>query len=150
MNDQRDDRRPRPLLGRTVNFTPLNTPLNQVLMQIRDDTTLIWPDKLKGDPNKRPRNRYFHFHQDHGHDTSECYDLKQQIEALIKQGKLQRFVRVGENPSRDPEPNRWGKERLRALLKEIRVIIEGSTMAGSSRKARKLDGVKCLDFWLTT
>ena len=46
-------------------------------MQIREDATLTLADKLKGDPNKRPRNKYCHFHQDHRHDTSECYDLKQ-------------------------------------------------------------------------
>ena len=61
-------------------------------MQIKDDTPLTWPDKLKGDPNKRFRDKYYHFHRDHGHDTSECYDLKQQIETLIRQGKLQWFV----------------------------------------------------------
>ena len=48
-------------------------------MQIKDNTTLTWPSKLKGDPNKRSRDKY-------------CYDLKQQIKALIKQGKLQQFV----------------------------------------------------------
>ena len=52
----------------------------------------MFPDKLKGDPSKRPKNKYCHFHRDHGHDTSDCYDLKQQIKALIRQGKLQRFV----------------------------------------------------------
>ena len=67
-----------------TDFTPLNTTLNQVFMQIRNDLTLTWPDKLKGDRNKRPRNKYYHFHWDHGHDTFECYDLKQQIEALIE------------------------------------------------------------------
>ena len=66
---------------------------------------LTWSDKLKGDLNKRPRNKYYLFHQDQGHDTFECYDLKQQIKALIKQRKLQRFVRGGENPPRDPELN---------------------------------------------
>ena len=50
---------------------------------------LMWPGKLKGDPNKRSGDKYYHFHRDHGHDISECYDLKQQIEALIIQGKLQ-------------------------------------------------------------
>ena len=61
-------------------------------MQIKDDATLTWPDKLKGDPSKRSRDKYFRFHQDHNHDTSECYDLKQQIKALIRQGKLQWLV----------------------------------------------------------
>ena len=54
--------------------------------------TLTWPGKLKGDPSKRSRDKYCHSHRDHGHNMSECYDLKQQIEALIRQGKLQRFV----------------------------------------------------------
>lgn len=49
----------------------------------RDNATLTWPNKLKGDPNKRPKNKYCHFHRDHEHDTSECYDLKQQKEAFI-------------------------------------------------------------------
>ena len=65
----KDDKRLRPLPRRTVNFTPLYTLLDQVLMQIRDDTTLTWLDKLKGDPNKRPENKYCRFHQNHGHDT---------------------------------------------------------------------------------
>jgi len=89
MSKRRDKRRSKPPLGRTTNFTPLNTPLGQVLMQIRDDATLTWSDKLKGNWSKRPRNKYYHFHQDHGHDTSECYNLKQHIEAFIKQEKLQ-------------------------------------------------------------
>lgn len=78
-SDRRDERRPRPPLRRIANFTPLNTPLDQVLMQIRDDPTLAWPDKLKGIPSKRPRNKYCHFHRNHGHDTSDCYNLKQQV-----------------------------------------------------------------------
>ena len=68
--------RSKPLSGRTVNFTPLNTPLDQVHMQIRDDAALTWPDKLKNDLSKRLRNKYCRFHRDHGHDTLECYDLK--------------------------------------------------------------------------
>ena len=61
-------------------------------MQVKDKGTLTFPSKLKGDPSKRLRDKYYRFHRDHGHDTADCYDLKQQIEALIRQGKLQRFV----------------------------------------------------------
>ena len=83
----RDNRKTGPP-ARNQNYTPLNAPLNQVLILIKDDPSLKWPEKMKGDPNKRNKNKYFHFHRDHGHDTDECYDLKQQIENLIRQGKI--------------------------------------------------------------
>ncbi|XP_030964820.1 uncharacterized protein LOC115986099 [Quercus lobata] len=82
--EQRDDRRSKPPTGRFTSFTPLTAPIDQVLMQIKDEGTLTFPGKLKGDPSKRPRNKYCHFDQDYGHDIAECYDLKQQIEALIR------------------------------------------------------------------
>ncbi|XP_075665288.1 uncharacterized protein LOC142634942 [Castanea sativa] len=63
----------------------------------------MWPSKLKGDPNKRFRDNYCRFHCDHSHDTSECYDLKQQIEALIRQGKLQRFVSKDKADNNPPQ-----------------------------------------------
>ena len=61
-------------------------------MQIKDEGTLTFPGKLKSDPSKRSRNKYYRFHRDHGHDMADCYDLKQQIEALIREGRLQKFV----------------------------------------------------------
>ena len=66
--DQQEDRRSKPPTERFTNFTPLTTPIDQVLMKIKDDTTLTWPGKLKGDPNKRSRDKYCHFHRDHDHD----------------------------------------------------------------------------------
>ena len=47
---------------------------------------------MRGDPIKRNRNKYCRFHRDHGHDTDECFDLKQQIENLIRQEKLRNFL----------------------------------------------------------
>ena len=82
--DRQDERRPKPLRGRFTSFTPLTAPIDQVLMQIKDEEALTYPEKLKGDPNRCSKDKYCHFHQDHGHDTANCYDLKQQIEALIK------------------------------------------------------------------
>ena len=78
--------------ARNQQYTPLNVPLEHVLMQIKDNSSLKWPEKMKGDPNKRNRSKYCRFHRDHGHDTDECFDLKQQIENLIRQGKLKSFL----------------------------------------------------------
>ena len=91
--DRRDKRHPKLPGGRFTSFTPLTAPVDQVLMQIKDEEARTYPGKLKGDPNRRLKDKYCRFHRDHCHDTIDCYDLKQQIEALMKQGKLQRFVR---------------------------------------------------------
>ena len=106
--DRQDERRPKPLGGRFMSFTPLTAPIDQVLMQIKDEEALTYPGKLKGDPNRRSKDKYCHFHRDHGHNTADCYNLKLQIEALIKQGKLQRFVRkererINPHKSRTPD-----------------------------------------------
>ncbi|XP_030941982.1 uncharacterized protein LOC115967007 [Quercus lobata] len=88
----RDGKRAGPS-ARSQQYTPLNVPLKQVLMQVKDDPSLKWLEELKGDPNKCNRNKYCRFHRDHGHDTDEFYDLKQQIENLIRQEKLRNFLR---------------------------------------------------------
>ena len=79
----------------------------QVLMQIKDDPSLKWLEKMKGDPNKCNRNKYCRFYRDHGHDTAECFDLKQQIENLIRQEKLRNFLRRG-----------YKDEKLKAKVEE--------------------------------
>ena len=102
-------------------------------MQIKDDPFLKWPEKMKGDPNKRNRNKYCRFHRDHGHDTDECFDLKQQIENLIRQGKLRGFLR---RDQRDEKLKGKMEESSRPPLGEIKVIIGGSS-TGQSSKSKK-------------
>ena len=72
----RDNRKAVLSLGRSHHYTTLNAPLDQVLMQIKDDPSLKWPEKMKEDPNKCNKNKYYCFHRNHRHDTEECYDLK--------------------------------------------------------------------------
>ena len=88
----RKDKHSKPPRGKFTIFTPLTALIDQVLIQIKDEGALTFPDKLKGDPNKRSKDKYYRFHRDHGHDTTNCYDLRQQIEAFIRQGKLQKLI----------------------------------------------------------
>ena len=134
--DKREDRQSKPPIGRFMNFTPLNTPIDQVLIQIKDEGALTFPGKLKGNPSKRFRDKHCCFNWDHGHDTFECYDLKQQIEALIRQGKLQKFVGKEGTKQNQGAPARRENKQPRPPLGDIRMIIRGST-SNSSKKARK-------------
>ena len=81
--ERRDDKRFKPLARRFTSFTSLTAPIDQVLMQIKDEEVLTFPRKLKGDLNKRSRDRYC---CDHSYDMADCYILKQQIKTLIRQG----------------------------------------------------------------
>uniref|UniRef100_A0A2N9FJX9 Uncharacterized protein n=1 Tax=Fagus sylvatica TaxID=28930 RepID=A0A2N9FJX9_FAGSY len=79
------------------------------------------------------------FHRDHGHLTEECVALKEQVETLIRQGKLQKYVNRPTNtrPAKPPvhreqaEPNRPGP------VGEIRTIVGGPASGGTSRASRK-------------
>ena len=88
---------------------------------------------MKGDPNKHNRNKYCCFHRDHWHDTYECFDLKQQIENLIRQGKLRNFLG---RDNKDEKLKGKIEKSSRPPLGEIRVIIGGSS-TGRSSKSKK-------------
>ena len=91
VNRRRDDKS-----KRTVKFTPLVMPIDKILMQIKDEHYLKWPRPLHSSPHVRDKNKYCCFHKNHGHYTEDCRDLKEQIEELIRKGKLQKYVKKGE------------------------------------------------------
>ncbi|XP_057965270.1 uncharacterized protein LOC131155840 [Malania oleifera] len=83
-------------------------------------------------------SKFCKFHKDHGHDTVECIQLRNEIEALIKRGYLSRFIKK-EDPPREPRdqkrPNANGKEEQ--VIGEIAMIFGGSASGGNSGNARK-------------
>lgn len=60
---------------------------------------------------------YCRFHCDYGHDTDECYDLKQQVEAFIKQGKLKNFLGRNHKDKRRPMKGK-AEEQARPPLRK--------------------------------
>ena len=56
IGERQEDRHSKPSAGKFTSFTPLTALINQVLMQIKDEGTLTFPSKLKGDSNKRSRD----------------------------------------------------------------------------------------------
>ncbi|RRT50639.1 hypothetical protein B296_00029164 [Ensete ventricosum] len=98
---------------------------------------LMTPNPIRAKIGGRDKRRYCHFHRDYGHDTEECNDLRNQIEDLIRQRHLHRFIldqRASEEwPRRDRNPS----PRLdRPIEKQIDVIVGGPTSGGDSSSTR--------------
>ncbi|GFZ19053.1 hypothetical protein Acr_27g0007920 [Actinidia rufa] len=129
-----NDRRPR-TPPRRPEFTlpPLNAPVAQVLSEIKHEEFVKWPEKIKTDPQKRNRNKYCEFHRDHGHNTEDCFQLKEQIADLIKRGYLRKYV-AARPPPNFPE-RRYGDNRPTAG--DIQTIHEGFGSGGHSTSSRK-------------
>ena len=45
-----------------------------------------------GNPEKRNRNLYCQYHQDHGHTTEDCRNLWDHLDQLIREGKLKQLL----------------------------------------------------------
>ena len=132
---------------RTVKFTLLVTHVDNILVQIKDEHYLKWPRPLHSSPNVHDKKKYCRFHRDHGHYTEDCRDLKEQIEELIRKGKLQKYVKKGESSRfRDDSKNQRESsprdedqmfQRPQNVIREIKTITGGLSTCGSFRSLRK-------------
>ncbi|GAV65270.1 hypothetical protein CFOL_v3_08785, partial [Cephalotus follicularis] len=73
-----------------------------------------WPEKLRSPAERRDIEKYCQYHRDHGYDTEECRQLKNQIEDLIRRGHLRKYVDrevpQGRGEQRREEAPRQGEE----------------------------------------
>ncbi|XP_062074918.1 uncharacterized protein LOC133778923 [Humulus lupulus] len=55
----------------------------------------IWrePYKVTTPPKRRDKNRLCLFHKDHDHTFSECHNLHNQIQALMRSGRLTQYIK---------------------------------------------------------
>jgi hypothetical protein len=80
-------------------WTPVNAPAKEILMEIRKDPNYRDPSPIKGRPPLYNRHKYYHYHDSFGHYTDNCISLKEVIEKYIADGKLKRFVERRESSS---------------------------------------------------
>ena len=95
----------------------------------------------------RDKKKYYRFHKDHGHYIEDYRDLKEQIDELIRKGKLQKFVKKGDS-SRFRDDNKDKQEafqrdedhippRPQSAIGEIKTITGGPSIGGSFRSLKK-------------
>ncbi|XP_075674869.1 uncharacterized protein LOC142644069 [Castanea sativa] len=81
--------------------------------------------------------------QDHRHRTDECRHLKDLVETLIWQGKLQKYIRKTEpyKYQRKDDQNRTSKiGDPKPLVEEIKTILGGITTGGMLKSPKKAQG----------
>ena len=88
-----NDQRPRtPPHWLDLMLPPLNAPIAQVLIEIKNKTFVKWSEKIKTTPLGRNKNKYYEFHRDHSHNTEDYFQLKEHIANMIKKGYLRKFL----------------------------------------------------------
>ena len=83
--------------GRPFNFTPLTDTLENIFFATKDDVNYPTPPKMRVGNKMEKSGRFCRFHNQPGHDTNECRQLKEVIEQLLKENKLQQYVKRSRN-----------------------------------------------------
>ncbi|XP_025626027.1 uncharacterized protein [Arachis hypogaea] len=91
--------RPFPRIGKFTNYTLLTLPIMEVYQQIAEKGILSKPRPLK-DHSGGNKSLYCDYHKGYGHQTQDCFDLKDALEQAIRDGKLTKFSHLIREPRR--------------------------------------------------
>ncbi|GJX50762.1 hypothetical protein Tco_0277607 [Tanacetum coccineum] len=94
--------------------------------------TFEQPPRLPGANWSKDKTRYCHFHEDYGHETNQCRELKHQIEEAVKSGQLTHLVK-GLKEKKEKTTGTRLEERRK---EEKRPILNKSSVLMISRKTR--------------
>ncbi|XP_011069450.1 uncharacterized protein LOC105155274 [Sesamum indicum] len=126
----KDDRRPKYEWNKEPHYqqkyhkyTPLNTTRAKALLLVERKDVLRWPKTTRVTPAKKYSSKYCRFHHERGHDTEECYQLKDDIKRLER--RAENGIVAGQNAQNNA-----------SVKGVIHIIAEGSD-TGYSRRARK-------------
>ncbi|GKA07783.1 hypothetical protein Tco_0687007 [Tanacetum coccineum] len=75
-------------------------------------STFEQPHRLLESRQSHDMSKYCHFHEDHGHDTNKCRELRHQIEEAIRSGQLAHLVKgvkKGKAKVSDTQLGEWKK-----------------------------------------
>ncbi|KAL0403667.1 UNVERIFIED_CONTAM: hypothetical protein Sradi_2007500 [Sesamum radiatum] len=144
-----------PYRPRFHKYTPLTTTRTKALMMVEKTNLLQWPPHTRFTPAKRFSSKYCRFHREKGHDTEDCYQLKDEIERLVRQGYFREYIleqgdRVGDHGagrkarSRSRSQDRFrgdrkgGRENV-PIKGVINTIAGGSTESWSNRERKRYE-----------
>ncbi|GJU23035.1 hypothetical protein Tco_1156377 [Tanacetum coccineum] len=93
---------------------------------------------MVGNKRSRDMSKYFHFCEDHRHETNQCQELRHQIEEAIKSGQLAHLVKgikKGKAKIFDTQLGEWKKGYKDIIPAEAPILMldrEGHTLKRKS------------------
>ena len=104
-------------------------------MKIKNEDFVKWlrKTKTKTNPFKKNKNKYYEFLKDHGHNTKNCFQLKEHMVDLIKMRYLRKFV--VDRPWPDSPDKGYADNR--PTTGDIQTIRGGFESRGCSTSFRK-------------
>ena len=123
---------------RFTNYTTLSANRAEIYLASHQEVPYRKPSPIRKEMSKRDLNKFCRFHGDYGHDTNECNHLKDEIEFLLRSGKLKKYraeKTQGEGSNNNPG---FKRQRYPPLQPEpvdftLDTICGGPHLAGNSQ-----------------
>ncbi|XP_024020359.1 uncharacterized protein LOC112091312 [Morus notabilis] len=114
--------------------------IEDVYHEISHLQVLRRPPPLKSDPARRNQSKYYKFHGESGHTTVGCFDLKDKVERLIREGRLNEY-RADRRSNNNRRNNNRREDQRQDNPPEpvgvIRTIFGGPYIGGTSHRSQK-------------
>ena len=109
--------------GRYNHYTPLTGDQEEILSVVEDKGLAKYPRQQSANA-RRDTTKYYRFHKDHGHETSKCFQLRDHIESLIRDGHLKDFALKGDkHGGRQDSRQGNGQERKSPRRKDRKSVV---------------------------
>ena len=83
------------MLGHYDSYMPLTVPRSEMFLQVGPELPVPQLMRMRSKRRRDPTKYYFYY-RDCGHDTEDCHQFRDEIERLVRQGRLNHFI--GERP----------------------------------------------------
>ncbi|XP_062113129.1 uncharacterized protein LOC133824274 [Humulus lupulus] len=82
-------------------FSSFEYTVSQEVIYEENKDRPIWrePYKITTPPERRDKSRFCSFHKDHVHTISECHNLHNQIQALMRNERLTQYIKGSDRPN---------------------------------------------------
>ena len=126
--------------GRSDRFTDhgndlrFNKNQREIYLDIKNKSILPHPPPIRTSAYRRDKSQWCEYHQECGHTTKDCRELKKGLDSLADQGKLNRYLK---HTSEEKGKQKVGQSNSGDTEGFIGVIAGGFASGGLTGRARK-------------